>query len=339
MSLRQSSRWVVPIHGIREVPPEEASALLAALVRLNGHDTHHDSAAHADYAALTLDEAYMRCIELTRVHSRSFYMSSQFLPLEKRRAIRAFYAFCRTSDDTVDLSTGDAEQALAHWVRRVRAPSCPPHDPVLLAWKDTAERYSVPQTLTNELLAGVAMDLTVSRYATFDDLWLYCYRVASVVGLISMHIIGYREGATPYAISLGVALQITNILRDVGEDARRGRIYLPQEDLQRFGLTDEDILNGCRDARFRALMEFEIERAHCLYEQAWPGIALLSEDSQFAIGASANLYRGILRKIEQNDYDVFSRRAHMSTWEKLRQLPQIWWGVRRLAPPTELMIS
>jgi phytoene synthase len=161
------------------------------------------------------------------------------------------------------------------------------------------------------------MDLTVSRYATFDDLWLYCYRVASVVGLISMHIIGYRPGAASYAIKLGVALQLTNILRDVGEDAQRGRVYLPQEDLERFGLCDDDILHGRRDDRFRALMRFEITRANALYDAAWPGIGLLNADSRLAIAAAAEIYRGILGKIIANDYEVFSRRAYVPLAQKL----------------------
>jgi phytoene synthase len=180
-------------------------------------------------------------------------------------------------------------------------------------------------SLPDELLAGIAMDLTVSRYATFDDLWLYCYRVASVVGLISMHIIGHREGAGPYAIRLGIALQLTNILRDVGEDARRGRVYLPLEDLARFGLCADDILSGRRDYRFRALMRFEIARAHALYEESWPGIALLNADGRLAIGAAAEIYRAILGRIAANDYEVFARRAYVPLAQKLLAL----WRVRK----------
>ncbi len=331
MSLRQSTPWVAPVHGSRQVPPDEASALLSALRRLIEHELPGRlHSADPDQPPLSLEEAYRWCVDATRIHSRSFFLSSQFLPFEKRVAIRALYAFCRTSDDIVDQLSEDVERELAHWVALAQAPMPPQRHPVLVAWKDTVTRYSIPQALANELLAGVAMDLTVSRYATFDDLWLYCYRVASVVGLISMHIIGHEEGATPYAVSLGVALQLTNILRDVGEDAQRGRIYLPQEDLQRFGLCDDDILQGRCDERFRALMRFEIERAHALYEEAWPGIALLSRDSQFAIGAAAEVYRGILNKIVANKYDVFSQRTHLSLAEKLLILPRMWRRLRAL---------
>jgi 15-cis-phytoene synthase len=145
-----------------------------------------------------------------------------------------------------------------------------------------------------------------------------------VVGLLTMRIVGSRPGAAHYALSLGIALQLTNILRDVGEDVARGRIYLPQEDLARFDLCDDDILAERLDRRFRALMRFEIERAHQLYAEAKPGIALLSADSQLAIGAAAEIYRGILAKIIANDYDVFGRRAHLSFLAKVLLLAKVW---------------
>jgi phytoene synthase len=320
---------VLPTNGELQAPPGEASALLKTLSHLVEHDVHllvHDHSR----LPLPLDDAYAMCAAITREHSRSFFLSSQLLPAEKRRAIRALYAFCRTSDDLVDRAQGEADRALARWVALVHAPHPPVDDPVLLAWNDTVAHYSIPQTLVDELLAGVAMDLKVKRYETFDQLWLYSYRVASVVGLLSMEIIGYRQGAAPYAVKLGVALQLTNILRDVGEDAARGRIYLPQEDMERFGVSDDDILHGRRDDRFRALMQFQIERAHVLYEEAWPGIALLSRDSQFAIGAAAEIYRGILAKIVQNDYDVYTRRAHLSLPGKVLMLARIYRRVRAL---------
>jgi len=325
--LSQSPGWSARAQDEREIPYGEASALLATLRRLAEHDGPAQPVVveAPPRPSITLPEAYRHCVEITRKHSRSFFLSSQLLPAEKRLAIRALYAFCRTSDDLVDQPDQDATQALAAWVAQVHAPSPPADNAVLLAWHDTLERYHVPRSLPDELLAGIAMDLTVSRYETFDDLWLYCYRVASVVGLISMHIIGYREGASPYAIKLGVALQLTNILRDVGEDAARGRVYLPLEDLDRFGLTDDDILNGRRDGAFRALMRFEIDRARSLYEESWPGIAMLNPDGRLAIGAAAEIYRGILGKIHAMDYDVFRSRAYVPLAEKLLAL----WRVRR----------
>ncbi len=281
----------------------------------------------------SLASCYRLCHQLTRQHSKSFFFSTQFLPADKRRAVRALYAFCRVSDDVVDMATSDPARALAAWVRQVRAPVPPAHNRVLIAWHDTRTRYHLAPSLIDELLAGIAMDLTINRYSTFADLWLYCYRVASVVGLLSMGIIGAADGAEPYAIKLGVALQLTNILRDIGEDAQRGRIYLPQEDLQRFDLTDADILAGTCDERFRALMRFEIARTHQLYDESWPGIALLPPDSRLAVGAAARIYRGILNRITELDYNVFQQRAYLSGWDKVLLLPGIWRSVQRLKQP------
>ena len=328
VSLSQSPGWVMQALTEREVPHGEASALLADLRRAEGTEIVQTGEPELPRTPLALSEAYQSCVEITRKHSRSFFLSSQLLPPAKRQAVRALYAFCRTSDDLVDQPQTNAMRSLAAWVALVHAPQPPPDNAVLLAWNDTLMRYAVPRALPDELLAGIAMDLTVHRYDTFDDLWLYCYRVASVVGLISMRIIGYREGAVNYAIKLGVALQLTNILRDVGEDAQRGRVYLPREDLERFGLCADDILNGRCDAAFRALMRFEIERAHCLYEAAWPGIALLNPDGQLAIAAAAEIYRGILGKIRQNDYNVYQHRAYVSLAHKLLLLARARWRLR-----------
>ncbi|HEY1017330.1 MAG TPA: phytoene/squalene synthase family protein, partial [Herpetosiphonaceae bacterium] len=252
-----------------------------------------------------LARAYDDCARLTRAHSKSFFFSTQLLPPAKRAAIRALYAFCRTSDDLVDLHPADAAKRLADWRRTLQAPPRA-DDPVPLAWADVVGRYGVAPALVAELLAGMEMDLSLSRYDTFADLWVYCYRVASVVGLMSMQIIGHGPGAAPYAIKLGVALQLTNILRDVGEDAARGRIYLPREDLERFGVAEDEVLAGRQSPRMQALLQFEIDRAHQLYELSWPGIALLSPDSRGAVATAACVYRGILDKIVANRYDVFA---------------------------------
>jgi phytoene synthase len=329
MSLSHSPGWTGRPFAEQESLLREASALLASL---RHHADHSGQGASRTVAqpAYSLREAYAHCVAVTRVSSASFYFSTQLLPPEKRLAIRALYAFCRTSDDIVDMHGPNAARSLANWVAQVYAPAAPADNPVLLAWNDTAARYGVPRALTDELLAGIAMDLTVNRYATFDELRLYCYRVASVVGLISMQITGHEAGAAPYAEQLGVALQLTNILRDIGEDARRGRVYLPLEDLARFGLTDADILAGRVDERFRALMRFEIARAQRLYQASWPGIALLSTDGRLAIGAAAEVYRGILGAIVANDFDVFGRRAYVPLAEKLLILWRVWRRVRGL---------
>jgi len=288
--------------------------------------TDHASVGGVRY---TLPAAYAACREITRHHSKSFFLASRLLSPPKRQAMEALYAFCRTSDDLVD-ANDDAAAALARWVALLRHPSPRLDHPVVVAWSDTCERYKLTCDLANELLAGVAMDLTVQRYATFAELWVYCYRVASVVGLLSMRIIGYAAGAEAYAIRLGIALQLTNILRDVGEDARRGRIYLPQEELHRFGLSEQDILRGVRDERFKALMRYQIARAEQLYRASWPGVTLLNRDGQLAVATAALLYRGILAKIVANDFDVFDRRAHLTLAEKLLMLPRIRLRLSRL---------
>jgi phytoene synthase len=313
---------------VKPLPAEEQLALLFHLAERSPRvGVPHEPPPERQ---ISLPDAYRSCHAMIRQHSKSFFFSSQLLPPAKRQAVRALYAFCRTSDDTVDMAEHDPAHELAAWVRLVRAPQPPGDNPVLLAWYDTCHTYNLAPELTAELLAGVAMDLTIHRYTTFADLWLYCYRVASVVGLLSMGIIGHQPQAEPYAIKLGVALQMTNILRDVGEDARRGRVYLPQEDLERFGLTAQDILDGVHDERFVALMRFEIARTRTLYEESWPGIALLSTDGRLAIGAAARVYRGILDKIEANNYDSHNRRAFVPLREKFFMLPRIWRDVRRL---------
>lgn len=299
-------------------PAGDATALLNSLKHILDHGDHPWPQPVADISETELAQAYATCVAITKHHSKSFFLSTALLPASKRKAIRALYAFCRVSDDIVDQAAeGSAPHALAHWVHLVHQRITPRDNPVLIAWNDTVTRYNISQTLVDELLAGIAMDLTVTRYESFDDLWLYCYRVASVVGLISMQIIGHNPEAVDCAVKLGVALQLTNILRDIGEDAQRGRIYIPQQDLQRFGMSDDDIIQRRVHPRFKAMIRFQSARAHALYEEAWPGIGMLNADSRLAIAAAATIYRGILDAIHRNGYDVFHGRAHVPLWRKL----------------------
>jgi phytoene synthase len=291
----------------------------------------HDMAV--DHALL--ETAYSYCETMTALNSRSFHMASSLLPAEKRRAVRALYAFCRVTDDLVDRAEGNAGRiALEEWRRRLIGQTPPGDDLVAVAWSDARQRHRVPWRYAEQLIDGVARDLEQTRYQTFDDLAAYSYGVASTVGLMSMHIIGYQgPEAIPYAIKLGVALQMTNILRDVAEDWQRGRIYLPQEDMEHFGVTEADIAEGRVTAAWRQLMAFQIERTRRLYDEAAPGIYLLDRDGRFAIAAAADLYRGILTDIERHEYDVFGRRAFVTIWGKLRMLPAIWWKSRRGPQP------
>jgi 15-cis-phytoene synthase len=278
-----------------------------------------------------LARSYEICAAITRHHSRTFYLASSLLPAGKRDAVRALYAFCRICDNIVDKPGDDPAELLEQWRIRVQTPH-PTDDPVLIAWADARERFHIPAGFVDQLISGVKRDLTQSRYPTFGELAEYAYGVASTVGLMSMHIIGFEgDSAVPYAVRLGVALQLTNILRDVGEDFRAGRIYLPADELARFGLSDGDLRAGLVDDRWREFMRFQIERNRALYAESWPGVQFLYTDGRFAIAAAGRLYEAILDDIERADYDVFSRRAYVSTSGKIARLPRIWWSSRRTA--------
>ena len=288
-------------------------------------------------SVMGLDRAFDRCAAITRQHSKTFHLSTSFLPKAKRAAVRAFYAFCRTTDDIVDVLPGDDQARQAHldaWRQDARRTWQDQTDPVLAAWAYVRDAYDIPRRYVEELIDGCKMDLTIMRYASWDELRQYCYHVASTVGLISMHIIGLNGGdlalferSQASAAELGIALQLTNILRDVGEDLRRDRIYLPAEDLRRYGYTEDDLRHGIIDDRFRALMRFEIDRAQVMYQRGLPSIASLSSDGRLAVGAAILLYRDILDKIVANDFDVFSQRAHLTLADKLCRLPHIAWQV------------
>jgi 15-cis-phytoene synthase len=290
--------------------------------------------AHAPGQYERYKKAYSYCAHIVKTNSRTFAMAAALLSAQQRHAVHALYAFCRASDDILDKAPRgqDVSQSLIQW--RVRVQSYPnPYDPVLLAWADTQARYQIPHGYVTQLIDGIARDLDQQRYRTFAELTEYCYGVASTVGLMVMHIIGFQSAsAVPYAIKLGVALQLTNILRDVGADWQAGRLYLPQDELAQFGLTEDDIAqfaSGNWDEhsheRWRALMRHQIQRTRRLYHEAQPGIALLHPKGRLAIQAAAGLYEAILDNIEAHDYDVFRRRAHVGFWGKIAHLPALWW--------------
>lgn len=277
-----------------------------------------------------LAAAYRYCEALTRFHSRTFYLASSLLPAEKRRAARALYAFCRITDNLVDESHNEAHAttALDDWRVTISQPHPPANEPIALAWTDTQARFQIPSGYAEQLIEGVKRDLTQKRYANFNDLAEYSYGVASTVGLMVMHIVGFEnEDAVPYAVKLGVALQLTNILRDIADDWQAGRVYLPQDELAEFGLSDADIGRARVDERWRAFMKLQIERNRQLYAESQRGIRLLNSDGRFAIAAAAGLYQGILDDIELRDYNLFGYRARVSNWGKLRRLPGIWWSI------------
>ncbi len=282
------------------------------------------------YEPAMVAQAYRHCRDLTAVHSRSFFVASGLLPPAKRHAVRALYAFCRVSDDIIDRQQDiDRKTALEEWQRQALAPHPATSHPVAIAWADTRAAYHIPVRYAEQLIEGVKSDLYQARYSTFAGLAAYAYRVASTVGLMSMHIIGFAgPEAIPYAVKLGVALQLTNILRDVGEDWRAGRVYLPQDELEAFGLSEADLAAGQVHDRWREFMRFQVDRNRQLYAEAWPGIGLLHPDGRLAIAAAAGFYRSILDDIVAHDYNVFDRRAYVGTWGKLRRLPGLWWESR-----------
>jgi len=294
-----------------------------------------------------IEKAYKYCESVTKLHAKSFYFAAKFLPKHKRRAVFPIYAFCRHVDDEIDeLGAGDETQAIRaveRWKANLeavyfsgRAPvggeeKTEDQELVFRAWRDLLESYKIPQDLPLELVQGVLMDTTVKRYETFEALYVYCYRVASTVGLMSSEILGYADKiALEYAEAMGIGMQLTNILRDIKEDAAIGRIYLPQEDLRRFNVSEEQIFAGAFDENFAEMMKFQVERARSFYTKGEKGIAFLEKDSRFTVLLASQIYAKILDVIERQNYNVFGRRAHTSKSQKIFAIPKIWFQAKRL---------
>jgi phytoene synthase len=280
--------------------------------------------------------AYSVCKGITRTAAKNFYYAFLVLPRRKREALCAVYAFMRRCDDITDdptLSRAERRQQLDTWLDALHRAQQghPTDDAILLALTDAQRRFTIPAGLLDELAVGTAMDLeesdstqgspSVITYKTFEDLRAYCYRVASVVGLVCIHVFGYRDpAAEPLAERCGLAFQLTNIIRDVKEDAGMGRVYLPEGDLAEFGLTVADVFAGADGIRFRPLLAMEADRAREYYSSGEELIRYISEDSQPALWVLVTIYRSLLEKIAQKQYDVFTARISLSTWEKLRIL-------------------
>lgn len=289
------------------------------------------------------------CRRIVRSHARTFWLASHFLPPEKRRAAFALYAFCRVADDMVDLAPGERTTEVTAMLAAYRASlgaalAGQPEGPVFRELSHAVRRYDVPAAVMLELLDGVARDCAPARYADWTELAAYCEGVASSVGEMCTHVFGVdgddtvRVRAFRHARTLGLAMQLTNILRDVGEDARNGRCYLPDADLAHFGYTRADVLRGDigGQTRWRALMAFQIARARALYDSAMPGIALLAPDARPCATACAVGYAGILTAIEAIGYDTFSTRARLGTIARAGVLWSVWRTPREVsvAAPT-----
>ena len=268
--------------------------------------------------------AFEHARRITAYYSKSFYFSARMLPSEQRWATYALYGFCRHCDNLIDVPRQRTEAEILREVQFVGEELQIAYDtgesehPVIRAFILVAKSYGIPIAYPLDLLKGVAMDIQQTRYKTFDDLSRFCYRVAAVVGLMMTHVLGYKDDRTfDYARQLGIAMQLTNILRDVKEDKEMGRIYIPQTDLVRFGVSEQHIFDEIMTPQLKALIKFQIERADRYYAEAIPGISLLNTDSQYAIYSAAKIYRGILRKIEARDCNPFLGRVFVPSIEKM----------------------
>jgi 15-cis-phytoene synthase len=286
--------------------------------------------------AIALAQDYARCAAITRQASSNFYYAFMLLPVERRRALYAVYAFCRFVDDIADDDNNtNPASMLARWrdeLHNVFAGT--PTRPVSRALAENVARFNIPRSYFDEVIDGVEMDLSRRRYETFDELSLYCRRVASAVGLICIEIFGYSNPSTRvYAEKLGLAFQLTNIIRDVREDAERGRIYLPLEDLRRFAVKETDLLEGIYNERFRALMAFEASRARNFYREAAQALPPEDRPSMLAAEAMRLIYSALLERIVRSDYRVFDRRHSLSTPRKLYLVGRAWAGSRLVRAP------
>jgi phytoene synthase len=287
--------------------------------------------------------AYSVCRSITRAAARNFYYAFMVLPRRKREGLSAVYAFMRRCDDIADeaaVPAAERRARLAAWLEAFHRAEAghPTDDAVLLALTDTQRRFHIPTELLDQLAAGTAMDVQEQawdpaaptqsqaqasdalqlRYRSFEDLRIYCYGVASVVGLVCIRIFGYRDAAAePLAERLGLAFQLTNIIRDVKEDASMGRVYLPEEDLAQFQISPGELRTASDPARYRALLAMEADRAREYYRAADELIPLVDEDSQPALWVLATIYRRLLEKIARRQYDVFSGKVRLTAREKL----------------------
>lgn len=269
-----------------------------------------------------LNKGFLEAKKITRGFAKTFYLASVFLPKDKRLASYAIYALCRLSDESVDSMQAHSKKEALNKINKsieTAYSKTPIEDNLLLSFRHTVIKYAIPKEYFDELIEGMRMDLTQASYNNFNELYSYCYRVAGIVGLIMLRILGTREkSAEEFALSLGIAMQITNILRDIKEDFSRGRIYLPLEDLNKFSLSKENIASNKVNDDFIKLMKFEIERCREYYQKSQKGIQMITGPRErFVVIAMKEMYSQILRQIEKQSYDIFSSRAHLNKFQKI----------------------
>jgi 15-cis-phytoene synthase len=277
-------------------------------------------------------EDWHACEAIASRHGRSFYLASRLLPPARKRAVLATYAWCRITDDIVDRAAERGTEATVRELDAWEAQLAEPSDPVAIAFAATRKRFGVPEGPARDLITGVRMDIVPGTYASWDELRTYCFHVAGTVGLMVAPILGCDDpDAYRYAADLGIAMQLTNILRDVAEDAGMGRLYLPLDEIAAFGCDPEAILAGMPDQRFRELIAFQVDRARGLYCEALLGVPALIPSGRLATLAAARLYAGILDEIEAMDHDVFRTRAIVPGRRKARLLAGASASVARLS--------
>ena len=285
----------------------------------------------------SLESAYETCRNITRREAKNFYYAFLTLPAAKRRAIYAAYAFCRHCDDSVDekISIDSKLEALSELKTNLDLTySGGASSPVYVALAAVARNYDIPQEYFQEIILGVKSDLVKNRFENFEELKGYCYRVASVVGLICLQIFGYKdEDAKGYAVDLGLAMQLTNIIRDIQEDLDMGRIYLPQDELIQFGYTEEDLRNGVRNDAFLKLMQFQSQRAREYFDQGIKLLPYLSRRSRTCPAVLGALYSKVLDRIEASNFDIFESRIALNKAEKLAITAKTWLGGMLPLPP------
>ncbi len=278
-----------------------------------------------------LQESYRHCEYVAKTQARNFYFSFVTLPPDKKAAMCAIYAFMRYSDDVSDeaaINTSKAEEMQAWRKALTNALNGEYADNLILpAFHDTVMKYKIPESYFHELIDGTEMDLTINRYATWEELRVYCYRVACLVGFVCIHVWGFdpAEGkALEYSEACGLAFQLTNILRDIKEDHERNRIYLPADEMQQFKVS-EDMLGASQvTTELRELIKYEVHRAELLYEDAWKLMPLLHKDGQSTLRIMIEIYYGILSEIKRSDYEILNKRASVPTVKKLGLVAKAW---------------
>ncbi len=267
--------------------------------------------------------------EIAKGSKSSFYYAFNLLPADKRNAMNTVYAFCRQTDDIIDEGNEADDikyERLRKWrIEFEKAFNGHSEYPLLNKLAKTISQFNIPIEPFFDLIIGMEMDLQKNRYLTFSDLQLYCYRVASTVGLMCIEIFGYKhKSAKDFAINLGIALQLTNILRDIKKDSEKGRIYLPQEDLQKFNYPETDIFQNKYDSNFKRLMKYESERAKHYFDLATQNLNLDDKSSMFAARAMQHIYKKMLDKIVEADYDIYQKNIKVSTFEKIGISVGVW---------------